>query len=72
MIRELREENEKLKKVLIQVASGGPINLKELGIGDLNELIETMDENTKAMDDLTKPWEEKLKEEKEREIKDQQ
>ena len=26
-----------------------------------------MDENSKAMDDLTKPWEEKLKEEKERE-----
>jgi hypothetical protein len=31
-------------------------------------LIETMDENTKAMDDLTKPFEEKLKEEKAREI----
>ena len=67
MIRELREENEKLKKILVQVAQGGPINLKELGLGDLNELIETMDENSKAMDDLTKPWEEKLKEEKERE-----
>jgi hypothetical protein len=38
--------------------------LKELGLGDLNELIETMDENSKAMEDLTKPWEEKLKEEK--------
>jgi hypothetical protein len=45
MIRELREENEKLKKVLIEVAKGGPINLKELGVGDLNELIENMDEN---------------------------
>ena len=33
MIRELREENEKLKKVLIQIAQGGPINLKELGVG---------------------------------------
>jgi gas vesicle protein len=65
MIRELREENEKLKKVLIQMAQGGPINLKELGVNDLSELIETMDENTKAMDDMQKPWTEKLKEEKE-------
>ena len=67
MIRELREENEKLKKVLIQMAQGGPINLKELGVSDLSELIETMDENTKAMDDMQKPWVEKLQEEKERE-----
>lgn len=66
MIRELREENEKLKKVLIQMAQGGPINLKELGVNDLSELIENMDENQKAMDDMQKPWEEKLKEEKER------
>jgi len=49
------------------MAQGGPINLKELGVSDLSELIETMDENTKAMDDMQKPWDEKLKEEKERE-----
>lgn len=66
MIRELREENEKLKKVLIQMAQGGPINLKELGVSDLSELIETMDENSKAMEDMQKPWVEKLREEKER------
>jgi len=30
----------------------------------LNELIETMDEDSKHMDDLSKPWEEKLKERK--------
>jgi hypothetical protein len=66
MIRELKEENEKLKKVLKQMASGGPINLKELGVNDLSELIENMDENQKFMDDMQKPWEEKLKEEKER------
>jgi hypothetical protein len=45
MIRELKEENEKLKKVLIQMATGGPINFKELGVNDLSELIENMDEN---------------------------
>lgn len=66
MIRELREENEKLKKVLIQIAQGGPINLKELGVNDLSELVETMDENSKHMEDLQKPWAEKLQEEKER------
>lgn len=48
------------------MAQGGPINLKELGVSDLSELIENMDENQKAMDDMQKPWEEKLKEEKER------
>ena len=70
MIRELREENDKLKKVLVAVASGKPINegmLRELGVGDLSELIETMDENSKAMEDMQKPWHEKLMEEKERE-----
>lgn len=30
MIRELKEENEKLKKMLMQAAAGGTINLKEL------------------------------------------
>jgi len=27
------------------MAQGGPINLKELGVNDLSELIENMDEN---------------------------
>jgi len=67
MIRELREENEKLKKVLIQMAQGGPINLKELEVNDLTELLENLEENSKAMDDMQKPWDQKLKEEKERE-----
>ena len=66
MIRELREENEKLKKVLIQMAQGGPINLKELEVNDLSELLENLEENSKAMDDMQKPWDQKLKEEKER------
>jgi hypothetical protein len=55
MIRELREENEKLKKMLMSAASGGTINLKELG--NLEEIQETMDQNIKAMEDLEKPWE---------------
>lgn len=67
LIRELREENEKLKQILLKAASGGgPINLKDLGLGDINELIETMEENTKAVEEMEKPWEQKLQEEKER------
>ncbi len=67
LIRELREENEKLKQVLLKAASGGGvINLKDLGLGDMNELLETMEENTKAVEEMEKPWEQKLQEEKER------
>jgi hypothetical protein len=36
-------------------------------VSDLSELIETMDENSKAMEDMQKPWIEKLQEEKEKE-----
>lgn len=66
MIRELREENEKLKQVLIKAASGAPINIRDLGLGDINELIETLEENTKAVEEMEKPWEQKLQEEKEK------
>ena len=66
MIRELRED-EMLKKVLIEGAKGNPINLRELGVDDLIELFENMDENQKALEDMQKPWAEKLMEEKERE-----
>lgn len=67
MIRELREENEKLKQILLKAASsGGTINLNDLGLGNLAELVETMEENTKAVEEMEKPWEVKLQEEKER------
>jgi len=48
------------------MAQGGPINLKELEVNDLSELLENLEENSKAMDDMQKPWDQKLKEEKER------
>lgn len=61
MIRELKEENQKLKDMLLKLskqgASGQPIDLAALGIG---ELIEDMNENEKIMEDLQTPWEEKL------------
>jgi hypothetical protein len=44
MIRDLWEENEKLKKILLSAANGGTINIKDLGLGDLNEIVETMSE----------------------------
>jgi signal recognition particle GTPase len=45
-------------------SGGGPINLKDLGLGDINELIETMEENEKAVEEMEKPWEQKLEEER--------
>jgi hypothetical protein len=46
-----------LLKLSKQGASGQPIDLAALGIG---ELIEDMNENEKIMEDLQTPWEEKL------------
>ena len=36
------------------------VNLAEIGISNMLELIEDMDENEKIMEDLEKPFEEKL------------
>jgi hypothetical protein len=46
-----------LIKMSKQAASGQPVDLSSLGIG---ELIEDMNENEKIMEDLQTPWEEKL------------
>jgi len=66
MIRELKEENKQLKVMLKKMAAAGgdTINLAELGITNLQELVEDMDENEKILEDLEKPWEEKLAEAK--------
>lgn len=66
MIRELKEENKKLKQMLKKLAEAGgeTVNLAELGLTDMKGVLEDMDENEKIMDDLQKPWEEKLAEEK--------
>jgi hypothetical protein len=56
MIRELKEENEKLKKILLSAANGGTINIKDLGLGELSDIMETLDENAKAVEDMSKPW----------------
>jgi hypothetical protein len=68
MIRELKAENKKLKEVLIKLSkassTGQPIDLKALGIENMAELIEDMNENEKILDDIQKPWSEKLAEAK--------
>lgn len=57
IIRELKEENGNLKKLLSKLAagakaSGGTVNLEDYGLGDIGEVIETMDENEKIMEDM--------------------
>ena len=32
--------NNKLKKLLLSAANGGTVNLKDLGIGDVNEIMD--------------------------------
>jgi uncharacterized protein with ATP-grasp and redox domains len=68
MIRELKEENKKLKEMLSKLAKasslGQPVDLNALGIGNMSELIEDMNENEKILDDIQKPWAQKLAEAK--------
>lgn len=45
-------------------AGSGTVDLKELGLTNMQEMLEDMDENEKIMEDLEKPWDQKLAEEK--------
>ena len=64
IIRELKEENGKLRKMIKEIANqsknGGVVDLKALGIENLDELMENMEENEKILEDMETPWEEKL------------
>ena len=51
-----------LKK--LAAAGGDTVNLAELGLSNMHELLEDMEENEKIMEDLETPWEEKLAAEK--------
>ena len=70
MIRELKEENAHLKELLVKLskgaAGGATINLAELGLGNIGEIIEDMQENDKILEDFQKPWAEKRAEAKEK------
>ena len=75
IIRELKEENKKLKaligKIVEEQAKSGSstINLDELGAGlgitDMKQALDEMNENENLLEDLEKPWEQKLQEKKE-------
>lgn len=68
IIRELKEENSKLKQILKKLAAAGAggdtINLAELGLNNIQDVVEDMEVNEKIMEDMNKPWEEKLAEAK--------
>lgn len=68
MIRELKEENAQLKQMLQKLKtaaqSGQTIDLAALGLSNIGDIIDDMTENEKIMDDLQKPWEQKLAEAK--------
>jgi len=65
LIRELRTENARLKELLRKAAAGGGvINISELGLGTAEEVIETLDHSQQALEEMEKPFEEKLAEQK--------
>lgn len=66
LIRELKQENEQLKKLLLQAASGGKtINIEQLGLGSANDIIETMDHTVHEIEEMEQDFEYKLKKQKE-------
>lgn len=66
LIRELKQENEQLKKLLLQAASGGKtINIEQLGLGSANDIIETMDHTVHEIEEMEQDFDYKLKKQKE-------
>lgn len=68
MIRELKQENSSLKEMIKNLskayASGKPVDLKALGLEDMEQAVEEMEENEKLLDEIQTPWEQKLAEAK--------
>lgn len=65
LIRELRSENAKLKEMLMKAAAGGgTINLADLGLGSAQDVIESLDHAEQALEEMEKPFEQKLAEQK--------
>ena len=54
IIRELKDENKKLRAIIAKIAESGKneINLAELGITDMKSIVEDMNENEKIMEDM--------------------
>ena len=79
IIRELRDENKKLKdifkKILAAQKQNVPLDLNALGIEDMEKLEEDMEVNEELLDEKLTPWDEKLakaKAEKQEELQQQQ
>jgi len=69
MIRELKSENERLKKYLMDCAKKGiPINLDEFGIDGANQqdVLDQIGQSEKELQNMEKTWEQKLKEQREK------
>jgi hypothetical protein len=66
LIRELRVENEALKKVLLEAAKkgAGTIDFAQLGLTDTSEITERMARAEKEIIEMEKTWEQKLLEQK--------
>jgi hypothetical protein len=66
MIRELKSENDNLKKLLLSAANGGTINIADLGLGSADEIVESMDHTMQEIEDMEEDnFEKKLAEQKE-------
>jgi len=67
LIRELKEENERLKKQLAE--AGGPVKVVQEDGTELEEELDDvkarLEANQKAMEDMEKDWEQRLKEARE-------
>lgn len=73
MIRELKQENDKLKILILQAARNGTrLDLKALGLdSDLTgtDMEEFVQQQQRKIEEMEKPWEEKLREQQEKDEK---
>jgi hypothetical protein len=68
LIRELKEENERLRKQLASQGGGGVAGpVDEEAAAKLHEMEETLKANQAAMEEMAKSWEQKLAEAKAKE-----
>jgi len=74
MIRELKGENDRLRKILMEAArkGAGVINLADLGMGDAQDIVDQMDHAQTELDNMEKTWEERLQEQREKDEAERQ
>lgn len=52
LIRELKTENENLKKMLLKAAGGGKLDISSLGMGSADDIVETMDHTMQEIEEM--------------------